>query len=156
MWGVSPGFGGSSSLSASLRCLSAEAKAVTEVYDSVRGVHVPEVCADPDYPLFLMLGERQTQCHLACFSHAAMPVFVLVRVGLTSLMFDGGGSVVPGAMLAGFLDLVGVVPGALDDAGIGAFAALVQVPGAGDLGDGAFERALPVRGEKPGRRPGGG
>jgi hypothetical protein len=39
--------------------------------------------------------------------------------------FDGGGGVVPGAVLAGFLDLVGVVPGAFDDAGIGAFAAFV-------------------------------
>ena len=70
--------------------------------------------------------------------------------------FDGGRRGVAAAMVGGFLDAVGVVPGALDDAGIGAFAAFVQVPGAGDLGDGAFERALPVRGEKPGRRPGGG
>jgi hypothetical protein len=54
-------------------------------------------------------------------------------------------------VLAGFLDLVGVVPGALDDAGIGAFAALAQVPGTGDLGDGTFEGTLLVRGEKPGR-----
>ena len=70
--------------------------------------------------------------------------------------FDGGGGVVPGAVLAGLLDLVGVVPGALDDAGIGALAPLAQVPGAGDLGDGAFEGTPLIRGEKPGRRPGGG
>lgn len=41
---------------------------------------------------------------------AAMPVFALIRAGLRS--FDGGRSVVAGAVLAGFLDAVGVVPGA--------------------------------------------
>jgi hypothetical protein len=65
--------------------------------------------------------------------------------------FDGGGGVVPGAVLAGFPDRVGVVPGALDRAGVGALAAGVEVMRAGDLGDSAFERSLLVRGEKPGR-----
>jgi hypothetical protein len=36
--------------------------------------------------------------------------------------------------VAGFLDVVGVVAGALDDAGIGALAPLVQVLAAGDVG----------------------
>jgi hypothetical protein len=53
-------------------------------------------------------------------------------------------------VLAGFLDVVGVVPGAFDGAGIGALAPGVEVPGAGDLGDGAFEGALLVRGGKAG------
>ncbi len=71
--------------------------------------------------------------------------------------FDGGGGVVPGAVLAGFPDGVGVVPGALYRAGISALAARVEVLRAGDLGGSAFEGApLLVRGEKPGRRPGGG
>jgi hypothetical protein len=39
-----------------LRCLSAEAKPVTEVYDPVRVAHPPEVRADLDSPLSLMLG----------------------------------------------------------------------------------------------------
>jgi hypothetical protein len=38
------------------------------------------------------------------------------------------------AVVAGFLDVVGVVAGALDDAGVGALAALVQVLAAGDVG----------------------
>jgi hypothetical protein len=42
-------------------------------------------------------------------------------------------------VLAGFLDAVRVVAGALDDAGVGALAAGVQVLRAGDLGEGAFE-----------------
>ena len=64
---------------------------------------------------------------------------------------------VAGAVVAGFLDAVGVVPAALDDAGAGPLAALVQVPGVGDAGRHAGEGALAVvRGEKPGRRPGGG
>jgi len=41
---------------------------------------------------------------------------------------------VPLAVVAGFLDAVGVVAGALDDAGIGALAPLVQVLAAGDVG----------------------
>ena len=36
--------------------------------------------------------------------------------------------------VAGFLDVVGVVAGALDDAGIGALAPLVQVLASGDVG----------------------
>jgi hypothetical protein len=38
------------------------------------------------------------------------------------------------AAVAGFLDVVGVVAGPLDDAGAGALAALVQVLTAGDAG----------------------
>ena len=64
-----------------------------------------------------------------------------------------------GAVLAGFLDAVGVVAGALDDAGIGALAAAVQPPRVGDLGhDPVQELLLLVRGKKPGSRhsrPGG-
>jgi hypothetical protein len=37
-------------------------------------------------------------------------------------------------MVAGFLDVVGVMAGTLDDAGIGAVAPLVQVLAAGDIG----------------------
>jgi hypothetical protein len=49
------------------------------------------------------------------------------------------------------------MPAAFDDAGVGAFAALVQVPAAGDAGhDGGEGAGAVVRGEKPGRRPGGG
>ena len=62
------------------------------------------------------------------------------------------------AVLAGFLDGVVVVTGALDDAGAGALAAGVEVLRAGDLGRESVQDAfLPVRGEKPqGRRPCGG
>lgn len=71
--------------------------------------------------------------------------------------FDGGGGVVPGAVLAGFPDGVGVVPGALDGAGVGALAAGIEMLRAGDLGGDASEGAfLLVRGGKPGHRPGGG
>jgi hypothetical protein len=60
-------------------------------------------------------------------------------------------------VVAGFLDVVGVVAGSLDDAGVGALAALVQVLGAGDVGGDLVEDVLTlVRGEKTGRRPGGG
>jgi hypothetical protein len=65
--------------------------------------------------------------------------------------FDGGGSVVSGAVLAGFLDRVGVVPGAFDGARVGALAAGVEMARVGDLGDDAFEGPPLVRGEKPGR-----
>jgi hypothetical protein len=41
---------------------------------------------------------------------------------------------VPLAAVAGFLDVVGVVAGSFDDAGIGALAPLVQVMAAGDVG----------------------
>ena len=61
------------------------------------------------------------------------------------------------AAVAGFLDVVGVVAGSLDDAGVGALAALVQVLTAGDVGGDLVQDAPAlVRGEKPGRRPGGG
>jgi hypothetical protein len=72
--------------------------------------------------------------------------------------FYGGGGFVPGAVLAGFPDGVVVVAGALDGTGVGPFAAGVEVPGAGDLGDDLPEDVcLLVRGERPpGRRPGGG
>ena len=38
---------------------------------------------------------NQTQCRLAYFRHAAMPVFVLVRIGLASLMVAGASCLVP-------------------------------------------------------------
>ena len=70
---------------------------------------------------------------------------------------DGGGAVVAGAVLAGFLDRVVVVAGALDDAGVAALAPLVQVLRVRDAGRHPGEDALAlVRGKKPGRRPGGG
>jgi hypothetical protein len=40
---------------------------------------------------------------------------------------------VPLAVVAGFLDVVGVVAGSLDDAGIGPLPALIQVLAAGDV-----------------------
>ena len=53
-----------------------------------------------------------------------------------------------GAVVAGFLDAVGVVPGALDDAGVAAVAPLVQVLSAGDVGYDPGEDALAlVRGK---------
>jgi hypothetical protein len=42
--------------------------------------------------------------------------------------------VVAGAVVAGFLDAVGVVAAAFDDAGVGTLAALAEVAGAGDVG----------------------
>jgi len=45
-------------------------------------------------------------------------------------------------VVAGFLDVVGVVAGSLDDAGVGALAALVQVLGAGDVGGDLVEDVL--------------
>ena len=70
---------------------------------------------------------------------------------------DGGGGVVAGAVLAGFLDGVVVVAGALDDAGVAALAPFVELRRAGDVGHDAVEDALlPVRGEKPGPGPGAG
>ena len=63
----------------------------------------------------------------------------------------------PLAVVTGFLDVVGIVARSLDDAGIGALAALVQVPAAGDVGLDLVSDVLSlVRGKKPGRRPGGG
>jgi hypothetical protein len=47
-------------------------------------------------------------------------------------VFDGGGGVVAGAVLAGFLDLVVVVPGALYGARAGALAPHFEVLRAGD------------------------
>jgi len=64
---------------------------------------------------------------------------------------------VAGAVLAGFLDGVMVVAGALDDAGVAALAARVDVLRVRDSGHDAGEDALAlVRGEKPGLRLGGG
>jgi hypothetical protein len=61
------------------------------------------------------------------------------------------------SVVAGFLDVVGVVAGALDDAGVGPLPALIQVLAAGDVvGDLGQDALALVRGEKPGRRPGGG
>ena len=62
-----------------------------------------------------------------------------------------------GAVLAGFLDRVVVVAGALDHAGVAALAALVELLRVRDGGHDAVEDALAlVRGKKPGQRPGGG
>ena len=59
--------------------------------------------------------------------------------------------------VAGFLDVVGVMAGALDDAGIGSLPALIEVLAAGDVcADLAQDAPAQVRGKKPGRRPGGG
>jgi hypothetical protein len=64
---------------------------------------------------------------------------------------------VAGAVLAGFLDGVMVVASALDDAGVAALAPFVELLRAGDGGHDTVEDALlPVRGKKPGQRPGGG
>jgi hypothetical protein len=64
---------------------------------------------------------------------------------------------VAGAVLAGFLDRVVVVAGALDYSGVAALAALVELLRAGDGGHDAVKDALAMaRGKKPGRRPGGG
>jgi hypothetical protein len=64
--------------------------------------------------------------------------------------------VVPAAV-AGFLDVAGVVTRPFDGAGVGALASLVRVPAAGDAGRDLVQDVLAlVRGEKPGRRPGGG
>jgi len=41
---------------------------------------------------------------------------------------------VPLAVVAGFFDVVGVVAGSLDDAGIGTLAPLIEVMAAGDVG----------------------
>jgi hypothetical protein len=68
---------------------------------------------------------------------------------------DGGGGVVADTVLAGFLDRVVVVAGALDHAGVAALAARVNVLRVRDPSHDAGEDAL-VRGEKPGLRLGGG
>ena len=62
-----------------LRCLSAEAEPVTEVYDSVRVAHGPEVRADLDSPLSLMPGERQTPGVLDSADHSPLNVGVAGR-----------------------------------------------------------------------------
>jgi hypothetical protein len=70
---------------------------------------------------------------------------------------DGGGGVVADTVLAGFLDRVVVVAGALDHAGVAALAARVDVLRVRDGGHDAGEDALAlVRGKKPGLRLGGG
>jgi hypothetical protein len=99
----------------------------------------------------LVLG----QCHLACFESCCVAACSVVEDGIGELY--RGRAVVSDAVVAGFLDAVGVVPGALDDAGVGAVAAGVEVVLAGDAGHQPGEDALAViRGKKPGRRPGGG
>ena len=65
----------------------------------------------------------------------------------------------PFAGVAGFLDPVGVVAGALDDAGVGPVPALrVEVLFPGDAGHDPGEDAFALLrgGKPPGRRPGGG
>ena len=44
-----------------------------------------------------------------------------------------------GAVLAGFLDAVGVVPGSLDDGRVAAFAFRVELPRVGDVGHNVAE-----------------
>jgi len=96
-------------------------------------------------------GQVMRQCHLAYFDHGCDLRFWEVAEP------DRGRGAVALAVVAGSLEVVGVVAGALDDAGIGALAALVQVLRAGDVGGDLVQDALAlVRGEKPGRRPGGG
>jgi hypothetical protein len=65
--------------------------------------------------------------------------------------------VVSAAVVAGSLDVVGVVARALDDAGVGPLAPLIKVAAGGDVGADLGQDVLAlVRGKKPGRRPGGG
>jgi hypothetical protein len=84
----------------------------------------------------------QTQFHLACFESCCDAGRGLVEDGIGELY--RGRAVVAGAVVAGFLDAVGVVPGALDDAGVGAVAAGVEVVLAGDAGYQPGEDALAV------------
>jgi hypothetical protein len=61
------------------------------------------------------------------------------------------------AVLAGFLDRVVVVAGALDHTGVAALATLVELLRVRDGGHDAVKDALALaRGKKPGQRPGGG
>jgi hypothetical protein len=64
---------------------------------------------------------------------------------------------VAGAVVAGFLDAVGIMPSSFDDARVGAVpAAGIEILRRRDVGhDPGQDGACPVRGEKPGRRPGG-
>jgi hypothetical protein len=92
-----------------------------------------------------------TQCHLACFGRAFDLWFLQVDE------HDRGWRVVPCSVVVGFLDAVGVVPGPFNNPRVGALAPLVEVTGGGDLGLDLVQGAAgAVRGEKPGRRPGGG
>ena len=70
---------------------------------------------------------------------------------------DGGGPVVASAVVVWCLDAVRADPPASDCAGVGAVGAVgVEVPLPGDLGSGAGEELVSLlRGERPGRRPGG-
>ena len=64
---------------------------------------------------------------------------------------------VAGAVVFGFLDAVGVVAPAFDDARVGALAVLAEDAAVGDVGGHAGKGLLAFfRGKKPGRRPGGG
>jgi hypothetical protein len=71
---------------------------------------------------------------------------------------DRGRSVVADAGVTVSFDQVGVVPGAADDAWVGAVPPRgVEVARAGDVGHNRGEGPLGlVRGERPGQRPGGG
>ena len=100
------------------------------------------------------LRPARTQCRLACFRSCRYEGVLPGQDRIDEPDRDGGG--VACAVLAGFLDAVGVVPGALDDAGVAALAFLVELARVGDVGHDAFEELfLLVRGKKPGRRPGG-
>ncbi len=69
---------------------------------------------------------------------------------------DGGRAVVSGAVVAGFLDQVGVVSAAFDDAGVGAVPTLRGAP-LGDFSEGFNQCFLPVlRGKSPPAIPCGG
>src|SRR5262245_19060372 len=103
-------------------------------------------------PLLSMLRRRvMPQCHLACFRQVCCLRFWEVDE------CDDGRAVVAGAVVGGFFDAVGVVAAAFDDAGVGLLSSAVEVAWAGDVGfDLVQGAAWLVRGEKPGRRPGGG
>ena len=81
---LSLGLGGFVVSGCLLRCLSAEAKPVTEVCDSVRVAHVPDVRADLYSPLSLMLGERQTPGVLDSADHSPLNAGVAGRPHLAN------------------------------------------------------------------------
>jgi hypothetical protein len=90
------------------------------------------------------------QCRLACADRVFEPR--PFQVGES----DGGWPVVASCVVFRCLELVPAGPPAFDDAGAGAVADGVKVPSPGDLGQGAGEELVSLlRGERPGRRPGG-
>src|ERR1039457_4190334 len=81
---VSLGAGGFVVSGCLLRRLSAEAKAVTEIYDSALVAHASEVRTDLDSPLSVMLGERQTPGVLDSADHSPLNVGVADRPHLAN------------------------------------------------------------------------